>query len=400
MRGGAPPAVRRVTSGRYVEVPHPWRAAIDVTSRHPARFYAGLIGQTLRCGLPARRRFGPALAMAARTGLPEGPVARALIVRRRRERSDLDALLSDVETAWPSLAERLPQLPRSAPRLAALALHRRAALTVFVFGERAQPLLVLKVPAAGDTRVDTELAALEEAEPVRVAPRSLGRIGEARVQEALAGSALRAEPLTPELAERLRWGPELAELWAALARLSAGTAKPGAPDQLDHWLRAAGESGLLSSRASGLLDAARRDIARLEVCVLEHRDTSPQNCLIEGGRLSGLVDWENGYSRGGPGLDVWNVALAWLEVGVGLLRWSEELVEEAFRRAWAASPFYGEARRAARAAATAAGVPDRFHDALELAFFGRRLGSRAKSPAAFPTGPGTAARMLESVCRS
>jgi hypothetical protein len=370
--------VRRVTSGRYVEVPHPWRAAIDVTSRHPARFYAGLIGQTLRCGLPARRRFGPALAMAARTGLPEGPVARALIVRRRRERSDLDALLSDVETAWPSLAERLPQLPRSAPRLAALALHRRAALTVFVFGERAQPLLVLKVPAAGDTRVDTELAALEEAEPVRVAPRSLGRIGEARVQEALAGSAL----------------------WAALARLSAGTAKPGAPDQLDHWLRAAGESGLLSSRASGLLDAARRDIARLEVCVLEHRDTSPQNCLIEGGRLSGLVDWENGYSRGGPGLDVWNVALAWLEVGVGLLRWSEELVEEAFRRAWAASPFYGEARRAARAAATAAGVPDRFHDALELAFFGRRLGSRAKSPAAFPTGPGTAARMLESVCRS
>jgi hypothetical protein len=132
--------------------------------------------------------------------------------------------------------------------------------------------------------------------------------------------------------------------------------------------------------------------------VLEHHDASSQNCLFIGDRLSGLVDWEIARLRGVPGFDVWNTTLAWMEYGVGLVRWSQEVVLECFQRAWSSSPFWAQARASARDSARAAGVADSLLDSLEVIFFARRTGYRLSAPGKYQTHAGTATRMLEAVC--
>jgi hypothetical protein len=92
--------------------------------------------------------------------------------------------------------------------------------------------------------------------------------------------------------------------------------------------------------------------------------------------------------------------LDYVEFGLGLVRWSPDQRVRGFEAAWTTSSFCAHARRAARAAAGAAGVPDAKLDSLELAFFGRRLGRRLLGPTTDAADPVVAARMLQVVCAS
>lgn len=388
----------RAAGPAYTHVRYPWRAAMRSGSGPAARFYAAVIGQALRYGLPARRSPGAAWALVGRVGPPEALIA--ALVRRLpgRPRADLDRLVADTEHLWRELADRARSLPASPPELSALALQRAAALTVFLFGAEPRPLLVLKLPAPGDERVDLEVAALEAAAPAWVSPRFLGRVGEARAQEGLTGAPLRMQPLTPERAAGLHWSPVLSHVADGIARLGAATAAGESPRAIEPQMKLALSYDGLDSRTRRLLGAAWSDVRASGASVLRHRDTSPQNCLVSGGCLAGIVDWELAQTRGGPGFDVWNLALSSTEYGVGLTRWTQELVAATFDRAWSASPFWVEARAAARRAALAGGAAERDLDALELCFFGSRVGDRLEFPGRHPTRPETAARNLAAVC--
>ena len=385
---------------RYAHVRYPWRAVVQHGSPLPARFFASVIGQALRYGLPASRTPRAAWALAGRAGAPEGVLAAAIRRLPGRPRPDLDALVAETRSRWAELADRATALPASPPELSVLALQRAAALTVFLFGVDPQPLLVLKLPAPGDPRVDLEVVALEAAEPAGVSPRYLGRVGEARVQEGLTGSPLRVDALTPERAADLVWSPAMAEVAKGIAKLGAATATSRPQREIVPQMELALAYEGLDSRPRRLLAAAWADVRRSGASVLRHRDTSPQNCLVSGGRLSGIVDWELAVPCGGPGFDVWNLGLSSMEYGLGLTRWSQELVAETFARAWAPSPFWREARAAARRAALAGGAAGRDLDALELCFFGSRIGDRLEFPGRHPTWPATAVRNLEVVLKA
>src|SRR6266545_4508649 len=334
---------------------------IGLGSPRPSRLYAELTAQALRHGLPARR--GGLLAATARLGLPRALVAAVSRRFPRRRRPELDDLLDEIAAAWPGLAERSSRLPGEPPSLSALALHRAAGLTVFVLGGEECPLLVAKL--AGNRKLlESERAALQRAGPVHIAPRYLGEVGGAYVQEGLRGKALAIPPI-----DALLWNARLSEL--ALARLEGS--------------------------ARRAVEAAWRDVQRLEVSVLQHGDTSAQNCLFEDERLTGLVDWERARQRGVPGFDLWNAALALLEHSVGLRRWSQERMLVAFRDHWLGA-WGASARAAAADSATAAGVPESMLGPLEVVFFARRLGRRLASPDSYATTPATAARMLELAC--
>ena len=154
----------------------------------------------------------------------------------------------------------------------------------------------------------------------------------------------------------------------------------------------------LTSRSRELLTAAVGDVGRGERSVLAHRDLSPQNCMIEGGALTGLVDWETAHSHFLPGIDAWVAAISYFEHGLGLVRWGEEEeVVLAFAEAWTSAPFFAEARRATAAAAGAAGGAPPPPEALVLVYSAVRLGLRLEDPAAWPTGPWAATRTLEIV---
>jgi len=367
-------------------------------AKHPASFYTSMIGQALSYGLPASRTPGPLWALAGRTGVPERPLAAVARGLPGRPRPDLDALVDAVEHDWEALAEQAVALPSPPPELSVLAMMRSAALTIFLFGDGPRPLLVLKVPREGNRRVERELESLRQAQSSGVAPRLLGRVGEAHVQEGLPGEPLRVGPLTPAGAAALAWTPALDSISDGLARLGAATLREGPPQELGPMVERALHYPPLSARARRTLAAAWRDISGSRSCVLRHSDTSPQNCLLEDEMLSGIVDWELAEPRGAPGFDVWNLALSYMEYGVGLTRWSQALVAETFRTSWPDSPFWTEARRAARQAAVAGGASEGELDALEVCFFGSRIGNRLERPGWHPTSAETVAQALEEVC--
>ncbi len=383
---------------RYIHIAYPWRAAVQHGALPPARFYAALLGHALRYRLPASRPAGPAWVLAARLGLPEAALAAAIGRLPARPRPDLDRLLALVAGSWTELAGRAPALPPSVPELSALALPRAPGLTVFVFGAAPRPLVVLKVPVGSEARIDREADSLREAEPAAVAPRLLGRLAEARVQEGLAGTPMSVGPLTPSRAARLAWTRELAEVTSGLTRLGAATTKSGPPEDAAEAIERALDYRRLDGATRRTLAAAWRDVRASRCCVLRHRDTSPQNCLMMAGRLAGIVDWELAVHRGGPGFDAWNLAMAHLESGVGLTCWSQERVVETFVTSWRHSSFWRDGRAAARAVALAAGANERELDALEVTFFGSRVGDRLRSAGSHPTDAATAAAQLAAVC--
>ena len=390
---------RRVSNRRFAEVRYPWSAAVERDSPQPARFYTALIGQAMRYGLPATRRPAWAWVLGARVGAPERAMAGAIRRLPGSERPDLNDLLDRVTAAWPDLAARARNLPPTAPQLSALALQRSAALTVFAFGAGERPLLVLKIPAAGDDRVDREVQWLEAAEAAGVSPRPLGRLGDARVQEGLPGIPLEVEPLGPERASSFAWTGALGSAAEGMSRIGAATAKEGPPEEIAEAIGRALEFPDLDEGARRALAAAWRHVSASDTSVLRHRDTSPQNCLMQHGRLSGVVDWEMAVARGGPGYDVLNLALSYLEYGVGLTRWSDARVLATFSAAWRDSGFWHDGREAARRAALAAGASEADLEPLEIAFFGSRIGDRLVRPGWHPYGAATAARELEVVCR-
>lgn len=377
---------------------YPWSARVDTRSPAPAGHYAALIAQTLRYGMPARRRPRRAWALAGRRGVPEGLLAGVLARFPRVADRRIDELLDTLAGRWDELRGRSPRLPPKPPFLSALALSRSAGLTVFVFGDGAGPVVVAKLASGAAGRIEAEFRALRAAEDAGIAPLDLGRFGDAFVQEGLAGAPLRVEPLTPARAARLEWTGEHETLAGGLARLASSTARAVAPPTLAARVERALEHDRLGAAGHRSLAAAWRDVRGVEASVLRHCDASPQNCLFEGPELTGVVDWELAEMCGAPGFDVWNAALSYIEHGLGLVEWSQDLAVEALARSWDRAPFWARARAAAREAAGAAGVPADRLDALELVFFGSRIGDRLLMPEVRRgTGTEASARMCEIV---
>lgn len=386
---------------RWVTVQRPRRATLDVSAPAPARYLADSVVHGLRHGLPARRRLGPAIALAVRGPLPAGALAAALRHRRTHPDPELDRLLDRLVQAWPDLVAVARDLPAVAPPLSAVAVQRSAARTVFVLAPAGRLLLVAKQPGASRAGLDAELAALTAAAGSDIAPRQLGLVGEVAVQEGLRGTALPLPPVRPATAGSLPRGREFDELGAALARLAAATV--GHRDlgpQLFAPMGLARGCDLLSDRARRVLAAVARDLAGFDTSVLQHGDLSAQNWMVDHGRFTGLVDWETAEHAGVPGFDVLHAAVSMLEHGVGLVRWSPERVEQSFARAWTSSALFDGVRDAQAASALAAGVPESLLEPLRVAFFARRLGRRMRRPHGYTVGPRVVAAALEVVCRA
>jgi hypothetical protein len=305
----------------------------------------------------------------------------------------MDSLRQALIEGWGDLAASSGRLPASAPELSLLCLRRSLGWLVFAFGPAEDPLLVCKVPDADDPRVDEEAEILRSVEHLGFAPRYLGRVSRARVQEALPGRPMRLAPLAASQAVAAGWDGQLAAVADALLRLAQRSTGPGLPPRA---LSPEAESLLSPSTVARVLASVER-LARLDVSVLCHGDTSAQNVLTHEGQVSGLVDWEFA-ARGTPGSDVLNLAHSVFEQRLGLLRWREAEVVDAFAAAWTAAPLFVEGRRAARAAAAAAGVPDSLAGDIEIAVYARRLQRRVDLPEKYLVGAEMAASMLETVC--
>lgn len=385
-----------MTLRRYAQLRTPWRAAVDTTTPHPAAFYAALVTQAFRYGLPAARTGGFLLAPLARNdAIPRRALARVLGAAPKRPRPDVDGVVEAVRSGWGELRTRL-DLPDVPPPLSALALDRSAALTVFLFGDGPDPLCVAKLPPPGDPRVAAEAAALDEVEAARVGPRHAATLGNVFVQEALRGEPLRVQPLTPHTAASLGWSEEHDQLGAAFERLATVTARDEPPDELVDPIEAVLGDGRFEAQKRVV--AALGNVTALRRSVYRHGDTSAHNCMFEGARFTGLVDWELAKARGAPGFDVWNAGLSFVEHGVGLVRWSRARVLETVTSIWFSSEFGRNLARAAERSCTAAGVPESVVPDLEVLFFARRLGRRIQRPDAYATGAETARLMLERVC--
>jgi Phosphotransferase enzyme family len=369
--------VRR-TGYAYVPLPGGAKAIVSADDPAPARYYARLLGEALRYGLPGRRTPATLFLAAARSPTPERLAAAVLRRFRRRAEPRVDHLLSELHAHWPEHAGTRPA------QLRALGLQRAAGLTVFVFGDGPTPILVAKLPG-DEATLAREAKALEAASAAGVAPLPLGLIGGAYVQEALEGTPLRVDA-------ELTWTAEHEELATGLARLAGATRTEGVPPELG-W-----DPDRMPADARASLEDAASALEHLGRTVLRHGDTSAQNCLFRGGRLVGLVDWERAQPAGAPGFDVWNSALAALEHGVGLRRWSEGRVLSTFADGWRYSEWGRRVDHAARRSVEASGVSPALARPLELAFFARRLERRLANPPVYATGPRVAARMLELVC--
>ena len=393
---------RHVSERRYVRVAYPWRAVIDVSSDHALAFFVRLAAQALRYGMPTQRRFGWLLGRIARTdAFPEKMTRTILRTLRRTPDAAVDTLLKDVALHWPQFLARGAPLPVDPPSLTALSLRRSAATTVFVFGSSSTPLLVLKIPLRQGMAVDNEVRALRAVEDTSIAPRDLGMVGRAYVQEGLPGESMRVVPMFGVAdARTLAWTPAHAGLTAALGRLAAATTKREQPVELaDSKIDRAIDAARLSTPARRAVAAAGRDLRAVDSAVLRHVDTSPQNCLfLPGEAVPKLVDWELARPSATPGFDLWNSATAYHDDSLGLGRWSQEGVVQTFEAGWEHAPFWSEARIAARTLACESGVRETLVDALEVAFFARRVATRLEDPLDFATNAQTAAQQLEVVC--
>lgn len=379
----------------------PRPATLDVSRPEPAAYLARSVEHGLHHGLPARRRLGPLAAAVGRAGLPTAPLAAALRWLPARPDAALDRLLDDLVAAWPELAAASRALPPSAPDLTAVVVQRSAARTLFVLSPGGRLLVVVKRPGADRSGVDAELAALAAARDADIAPRSLGAVGEAVVQEGLPGAPMRLPAVRPRTADRLDVGAAFHSLGQALARLARVTAgRRDLETQLLAPLDLALRAGVLSPAAERLLSAARRDLRGLDVGVLQHGDLSAQNWMVSGQDFAGLVDWETAVHAGVPGFDALHAGVSLLEHGVGLVRWSPARLEASFAAAWGNSSLFEHVRAAQALSSVAAGVPESMVEPLRLAFFGRRLGRRLRRPSAYVVGPTVAAAAVETVCRS
>jgi len=346
--------------------------------------------------MPAKR-YGYVGARVAERGVPAGLLTRVWRLLPRVSSPEIDRLLAGVVGRWSELAARSTRLPAQCGTLSALALSRSSGRTVFVFDDDGTPLIVCKIPWRDAAAIENEARSLERAGEAAIAPIYLGRVDEAHVQEALPGAPLLPRSIRPEEAHTLTWPRELQEMADALIRLAGQTAHPATPEELSGPVLTALDSDSLSVSLRRSLAACIDDLKKNSVAVLRHGDTSAHNCLTERGRFVGLVDWEWSRFDGAPGFDTINAAIAYLEHGVGRLKWSDRRALDALKNAWRA-PYFTECRAAARRSAAAAGLDEAQFEKLERILFLRRLGARMISPRRFATGPESALAMLEFVC--
>ena len=387
-------------SGRvYSSLRRPRPTCYDASVPQPAAFLACLLDHALNHGLPARRRGGPVLAVIGRHGLAP-PVLATLLRGLPRRRSDrADRIVASMQAAWPVLAERSTRLTAEAPPLSLLEVGRSASRIVFLFGSEPFPLLVAKFPRGETAPTVREAEMLERVAVAGLAPRALGTVGGAWVQEGLPGLPARVDPVSSRTAGRMPWTSREEQLSAALTRLASSTAHLGSTEEyllqpLDRALDHPYPQADLR-----LLRAARNDLRRLRVVAVQHKDLSAQNWMVDDSRFVGLVDWEKAVPDGIPGFDDLHVAVAAVEHGVGLTRWSDHEVVASFREAWTSSPLFAGARAGARESARAAGVPEALLEPLEVAFFARRLGRRLTGSSLRHLDVGSVAQMLSVVCR-
>lgn len=385
-----------MSRGSYARLRHPRKATYDVSAPQPAAFLARLMGQALNHGLPARERGGLVRAAVGRRNVPTRPLAAVLRARPRHHSETSDALLRRVLDAWPQLVAASDRLPAKPPALSLLTLERSSASTSFVFGHGEFPLLLVKQPLPGNEGVARETRFLAAVAPAGIAPRLLGDLGGAVVQEGMPGAVATVLPVTPRDAHTMAWLPQHDHLRDGLVRLAATTAGHGT---LQHQLlqpldRALGAD--LSDRERRLVQAARNDLSDLSVTVVQHKDLSAQNWLVDGDRLVGIVDWEFAVADGVPGFDSMHVAVASLEHGIGLTRWSDDRVVAAFRSAWESSPLFEGSRAALTTTAAAAGV-EGISEELWVAYFARRLGRKLAGSGPDGLGVPALAAMLRTV---
>ncbi len=381
---------------RYAFVRRPRPAWVDVGSPHPARLLLDLHSHALNHGMPARRRGGPLLAWAGRRGLPVVPGAAVLRRLPAGPVPQLDRLLNEVARSWDELAACSTRIPATAPALSALAIQRASGRYVFVLADARHPVLLLK-PRPHEVQVDPEDVALSALSPTGIAPRRLPSVAGLSVQEGLPG-----RPLWVVAPGRPQWSKGYTAhydaLGAALVRVSELTACRGGLD-LEHYL------GLVvghvdSSVTADVVDAARRDLRSLDTVSLQHRDLSAQNWLVDGSSFVGIVDWETADPGGVPGHDALQAAVALLEHGVALRRWSQHEVVRVFRQAWPDEPLFASARTWHRECVRASTGSDRLADQLVIAFFARRLGRRISGGGPETLSVATLTAMLEIVTGS
>jgi hypothetical protein len=246
-----------VSAPRYRCAPRPWGAAIGTNTLGPRHFFGRLVIEAASNGLFAGGPLQRLAGITIRTALRPGAVAALTALLPPRPRPDVDAVLADVRAAWPQLVRAARRLPPEPADLHALALERRAGLTVFVFAGAPEPVLVAKVGGRG---VANEAAALREAEPADLAPRALGAAGRALVQEAVEGAPMRIAAIPPALAAKVPVTPELASLGDALIRLAGVSAKADSPVPRERDLRRSAEYRELDAGTRGLVAAATRDL--------------------------------------------------------------------------------------------------------------------------------------------
>jgi hypothetical protein len=386
-----------MTGRAYSRLTTPREICYDATTPAPASYLAALLDASLNHGIPARRPLGQMWSWAGRRGLPTSTLTVLLRLLPRRESPRTDALLQRVGAAWSTFAHEGRRLPRHAPELHALEVQRSAARTTFVFGEGTFPLLVLKEPHSGHSGTSLEVAVLKGVRALDIGPRVLGDFPDFALQEGLPGLPLKVLPVRRSNAGRLQWRKDCDQLVVALSRLAVASARRSqAPGGLLNNMEKACEYPLISPLRD-LVNAARRDLQGLGISVVQHRDLSPQNWLVDDGRFAGLVDWELAVLDGVPGFDALHAAVALFEHGVGLHRWSGLEVTTCFEIAWQSAPLFVGARMAMRETARAAGVEEHLMDSLEIAYFARRLG-RSLSSDVYHLHPSTLARMLSVVC--
>lgn len=375
----------------FAHPPLPRAPALTVDTPLPARFLADQLRRSLLQGDYGRGRLAAATRRFAAALLADGDAALFLLrTPRRRARDDIDALLVEVARRWPDLRSNAHSLPTLPERFGALAVERSVGLTLFVFGSARHPLVVVKAPRGASPGTQREVEALRRLHATRVAPRHLGSIGDATVQEGLRGS-----PLVPQLSGTASaWPPAgVIEALADVARVTVESRPPR--DDIPPMAVGLEESAL----SAGTRERARRAVERVSAspfAVLRHGDLSPQNVLVD---PVGLVDWEMAHHDGVPGFDVLHAAVSHLEAVVARGGRSPRRLLERFAREWRGG--FGDVVRAGvETSRRAAGVEDVPVDDTVIAFFTRRLGRRRADPQRYAIGRRVATAMLESVCAS
>ena len=352
-----------------------------MTHPGPSRMLARLLDETIRNRIPAFGRTAVLRNLVARVGLPRG--ATVVVVGRQHSRPEpeLESLRVELDAA------------------AILVLERRSCRTVFVFQHGHEPVSVAKLPRAGDRSVAHEHGVLERLADLSLAPKPLGAStlpshGDVFLQEMVRGEPLRPQASAGPGASALGWDGAFESACEGLSRLADRTAGPLDGTDMEP-VEAVLRDTATTSRTRNAVESALENVG--ERGVLRHGDTSPQNVLVESGKMAAMVDWELAKDNGAPGFDVLNLTLAAFERSIALQRLSPHSIPEAFANSWGSLPFWQEARRWADEAARSAGTSEAYRENLVTLFFARRLGRRLAG-AHHPVARDLSRSALEVVC--